>query len=1668
LFMVLLAAYDVLLHRYTGQTDISVGTPVLTRTKVETEGLIGFFVNTLVLRTRIEGELTFLELLARVRETCLGAYAHQDMPFERLVQELAPDRDPSRTPLFQVLFTVLNAPSETMALPGLTLRAGGQERATAKFDLSLGFWEGSNGLAGAIEYSTDLFEATTIQRMVTHLRALLEGIARAPGTTVATLPVLGDEEQTRLLSFRGVATDFPRDRSVASLFEAMADAHPDAPAARYDGAELSYRELEERANQLARHLQAKGVGPETPVGLYAPRSLEMIVAMLAILKAGGAYVPLDPDFPVARLGFMIEDARIPVILATVPVDADLPLAAVTVVRVQGEASEIAAQETTRLDLSLSGENLAYVLYTSGSTGVPKGVCVLQRNIARLVLETDYVTLGQGDRIAQAASSTFDAATFEIWGALLTGACVVGVPKDTALSPHHFAELLRAEKITTLFLTTALFNGIIREMPSAFKTLSTVLFGGEAVDPSVVIEALREGPKRILHVYGPTETTTFSTWYHVESVPLAAVTVPIGQALANTRLYVLDQSRELCPIGVRGELYIGGDGVARGYLNRPELSAERFVQSPFDPRDRLYRTGDIVRWLPDGNLAFVGRVDHQVKIRGYRIELGEIEAVLGKHDDVCEVIVIPWEYGAGDRRLVAYLVPSELPGPSADDLRSFLEGELPDYMVPTAFVTLEAFPLNENGKVNRKALPDPESVLTEGEVTYVAPRGPVEEVLAGIFSDVLKLPTGRVGARDGFFELGGHSLMATQVIARIRDTFHVDLHVRTIFDEPTLAELALRVDEAIRAERGMELPPLYPMEREAEVPLSFAQERLWFLDQLDPGNAAYLIPLAVRLEGSLDLGALDRALKEVVSRHENLRTTFTRSGDTPVSIIHDTMDIPLTVTRFPEASREARIEAARKEALVTLRAPFDLEKGPLLRARLFVLGPNDHALVLCMHHIISDGWSMGVFNKELGTLYAAFRSGRPAELFELPIQYADYALWQREWLTGEVEALQLAYWTEQLRGAPAALDLPTDGPRPPMPSHRGARRGFVIPAQIADALKEMARREGVTLFMVMLAAFDILLHRYTGQDDIVVGSPIANRGRMETEGLIGFFVNTIVLRTAISVEQTYKELLRRVKDICLGAYAHEDLPFERLVAELAPQRDMSRSPLFQVMLVLQNVPDEGMSLPGLKLGSLGTESVTAKFDLMLAMVERSAGLGGSIEYATDLFEQETIERMLTHLQTLLQSIVADPTKKVKALAILPEAERQTLLGDWNQTKTAYPREASIQDVFETQVDETPEAVALSFGGGELRYRELDARANRLARLLRERGVSHEVPVGLHVRRSPEMVVALLAILKAGGAYVPLDPDYPPARLAFLIEDAAIPVLLSAGALSEEIKFPESSILRLDLASEALAREEDTRLAVGSTGDSLAYVMYTSGSTGTPKGVCVPHRAVVRLVKETNYASFGKDEVFLQLAPLAFDASTLEIWGPLLNGGRLAIFPPERPSLEQIGAVIRDFGVTTLWLTAGLFNAMIDGHPEGLRPLRQLLIGGEALSAPHVYKGLTDLPGVRIINGYGPTEGTTFSVCHTISKEEALSFIPIGHPISNTVTYVLDGAMELLPIGVPGELYLGGDGLGRGYLRRPELTAERFVESPFAAGQRLYRTGDWVRYRADGALLFLGRR
>ncbi len=1143
-------------------------------------------------------------------------------------------------------------------------------------------------------------------------------------------------------------------------------------------------------------------------------------------------------------------------------------------------------------------------------------------------------------------------------------------------------------------------------------------------------------------------------------------MPLGR-LPNTQIYVLDAARAPVPVGVPGELYIGGDGVARGYLAEPELTRERFVPDPFGarvgddgalpqtPRRRLYRTGDRARWLSDGTLVFLGRVDAQVKIRGHRVELGEIEAALAAHTAVKDAVVL-----ALGEHLVAYVVPVTPGAASVAALQQHVGERLPEHMVPSSLVLLAALPLTPNGKVDRQALAAAGPEPAQGD-RYAAPRSPVEDVMAGLWADVFGRE--RVGIHERFSDLGGHSLLAIQIVARARDAFQTQLPLRAIFEAPTVAGLSERVEAAVRDERGPCVPPITRASRLGPMPLSFSQERLWFLDKLDPGSVAYNIPARLRMTGRLDVGALARALCEIVHRHEVLRTTFATVDGKPAQVIHDATDLRLAVE---DAGGD---EGVREAAAAEMARPFDLAHGPLLRARLLRLSEDAHVLLLTMHHIVSDAWTKGVFLRELAALYEAFHAGRPSPLPELPVQYADYAAWQRSWLSGEALERQLDYWKVQLAGAPAALDLPTSRPRPAVLTTRGARRRFSLSPDVTSGIEALARGAGATLFMTMLAAFDVLLKRYTWQSDLVVGTPVAGRTLPEIEPLIGFFVNTLVIRVRLDTDGSFVDLLERTREQCLGAYAHQDVPFERLVTELAPERDLARTPLFQVVFTLQDAGAGVIRLPGLSLSGVDGEPTTSKFDLTLAIGRAPEGLLGSLEYNTDLFDDDAAERLVAHYQVLLAGIVAAPDAPLWQLPILPDAERRVL--------------ASFAAPSSFSPSRARHSARALHGPGRRDPRGDGGRLRRPATQLPGARSAGEParPAPAPARRRPRVAGGPVcpALGRDGGRH----PRHPQggrclpaagsrdARRAPHVDARRRPssgVVVAAGASAAGR--PLGDAVLVDLAADGAriaAEPEDAPTSAGS-GEGLAYVMYTSGSTGTPKGVCALHRGVVRLVKATSYARFSADEVFLQLAPIAFDAATLEIWGSLLNGARLAIFPAEPPTPTLLGEAIREHGVTTLWLTAGLFNAVIDESPEVLRPLRQLLVGGEALSVPHVRRALAELPGVQLINGYGPTEGTTFTCCHPIASVEGITSVPLGRPIANTRAYVLDEHLQPAPIGVPGELYIGGDGLARGYLNRPDLTADRFGCDPFGAeGARLYRTGDRVRWLADGTLAFLGR-
>ncbi|HEV2728127.1 MAG TPA: amino acid adenylation domain-containing protein, partial [Solirubrobacterales bacterium] len=1289
LFMTLLAAFDVLLYRYTGQEDICVGTPVAGRTRAELEPLIGFFVNTLVLRADASGGVTFVELMRRVREVSLGAYAHQEVPFEKLVEELQPERDPSRSPLFQVMFSLLHAAGargEAGGSPGPSVPlglAGGEGEVAAKFDLTLSVTETGGGLLGVVEYNTDLFDRETAERMARHWERLLRSAAAegGAGRRVGELEMLSEQEHYQLLyGWNETAVEPPSPAAVHALFERQAASTPDAEALVCGDASLTYSELNARANRLARHLRSLGVGPEVRAALLTDKGPDAYVSLLAIFKAGGVYVPLDPRHPRERLRFMLADSGARLLLTQRHLIPSLPEHACEVFLLDEQRGELCSYSAEDVGVEVEADNLAYVIYTSGSTGRPKGVGVSHGSLSNHAAAVGrYYELSRADRVLQFASLGFDVSLEELlptWAAGAAVVCAGGGPMGSAELWGAVAEA----GVTVLNLPSSYWEGVTgwlaeagEEVPGCVRLL---VVGSERVTEGGARRwaGLKgAGRVRVVNAYGPTETTVTATAGDVTTARAEALVVSeqnggrerggaggekgeveersvgIGRGVGNVRAYVCGRRGELAPAGVVGELYVGGKGVARGYVGRPALTAERFVPDPYSGESgaRLYRTGDLARWRGDGKLEFVGRRDEQVKVRGFRIELGEIEAALLAQDGVCETAVVARdEAGGGGKRLVAYVVAGGGgTAPTAAELREGLRERLPDYMMPSTFVMLDALPLTPNGKIDRRALTDSGPVGGESQ-EYEPPRAGVEEVVAGVFSAVLKVE--RVGRADNFFELGGHSLLATQVVSRLRVACGVEIPLRALFEQPTVEGLARVVGELLRGEAGATaaVPPLVRVSREQELPLSFAQQRLWFLDQLEPNSSFYNIPSAVRLRGPLDAGALSAALTEVARRHESLRTSFPQVEGRTVQLIHEARPLPLEVedlTALPEGGREAE---ARRLAAVEAALPFDLMAGPLVRVRLLRLGPEEHVLLVTMHHIVSDGWSMTVLVGELTTLYAAYSKGDASPLPELVIQYADYSVWQREWLRGEVLERELGYWRTQLGGAVPALELPTDRPRPPVQSYRGSYHSFSVPEGVADSLRELSRSEGCTLFMTLLAAFDVLLYRYTGQEDICVGTPVAGRTRAELEPLIGFFVNTLVLRTDASGGVTFVELMRRVREVALGAYAHQEVPFEKLVEELQPERDASRSPLFQVMFSLHHGGGGGGEKKGGGGGSGGGGlraaemeaggAATAKFDLTLSLAEGGGRLLGAVEYNTDLFEEPTAVRLAEHFLNLARS------------------------------------------------------------------------------------------------------------------------------------------------------------------------------------------------------------------------------------------------------------------------------------------------------------------------------------------------------------------------------------------------------------------------------------------------
>ncbi|HEJ6963450.1 TPA: amino acid adenylation domain-containing protein [Serratia marcescens] len=1643
-------AWAQVLASVSGRDAVVFGTVLLGRLQggEGAERALGLFINTLPLRLDIDRR--GVETAAReahVRLSGLLAHEHAPLALAQRCSGVSPG-----APLFSALLNYRHNNGEAVALPEGVSLLSAEERTNYPFVLSV---EDGGDSLGVTAQVTETVDAQRVcDYMVQALSSLAQALEQAPETPVCSLAVVPEAERELLLhGWNRTERDYPLDQTLAALFEQQVRRTPDATALVSGAESLSYAQLNARANRLAHALIARGVGPDSRVAVCAERGLNMVTALFGILKAGGAYVPLDPAYPGERLQYILQDADPVLLLADAAGRAALGEPATPQMALEAALPDTLSAENPERRAQAS--HLAYVIYTSGSTGKPKGAMNEHRGVVnRLVWMQEAYGLTAADTVLQKTPFGFDVSVWEFFWPLMVGARLVMAKPEGHKDPDYLSRAIEQYGVTTLHFVPSMLQSFLADGQAATRCgqVVRVMCSGEALPAALVAEFYRRLPQAELHnLYGPTEAAVDVTAWHC-SREADRVSVPIGRPIANTRIYLLDERGQPVPLGAVGELYIGGVQVARGYLHRPELTAERFLSDPFAPGGRMYRTGDVARYLANGDIEYLGRNDQQVKIRGFRIECGEIEAALATHPAVREAVVDARAVG-DDKRLVAWVVPAADVAEEtlAGALRQHVSAALPDYMVPSAWVVVAALPLSPNGKLDRRALPEPQGA--QSQAAYEAPQGEHETLLAAIWRELLNVE--RVGRHDNFFELGGHSLLAVRLTNRLQQ-MEWQLPLQVLFANPTLLALAQqlrRTDEA--------LPPIEAMPRGAALPLSFAQQRLWFLTQLEGLSETYHIPLALSLRGELDLPAWRQSLDALYARHEALRSRFVTVEGQPQAHILPADALPLTVHDL--RGRQDAQSQARQLAQRLTEAPFDLTQGPLVRAALIRLADEEHLFLLTCHHIVSDGWSTGILLRELGALYGAFRRG-DADPLPLPtLQYPDYAAWQRRYLTPERLAAQAQYWRETLSDAPALLTLPTDRPRPTVQSFSGGEVPIAIDAELTQALRQFSRQHGGTLFMTVLAAWSLVLARMAGQQELVIGTPEANRGRLETESLVGFFVSTLALRIDLRDDPDLPTLIARIRHAVLAARENRDLPFEQVVELVNPPRHLGYTPLFQVMLAWQDGSVRDISLPGLQAESAELGYQIAKYDLTLDLAERDEQISGTLNFATALFDRATAERYGVYLVQVLRAMATNATQPASHLDLLPAAERELLLYGWNRTAEVYPAQSCAHVLFEQWVQRTPDAVAVVNDRDSLSYAQLNAHANQLAHQLIAQGVRPGDRVATSLERSVSLVIAQLAILKAGAAYVPLDPHLPVARQAWIIGDSGASLILCDRDIDREIA-GEIACLRID----RLRQNPTHDPAVPRAGGAPAYIMYTSGSTGTPKGVMVTHQGILRLAINNRFASFERGDRFAFAANPAFDASTLEMWGALLNGASLAIIAPEvLTEAEALAAALVRQGINVLFLTTSLFNQYAHSIAATLAQLKYLLSGGEAAD-PHAFARMLKEAGpVRLINAYGPTECTVFATTATIERVDPWQRLPIGRPIGNTRIYLLDEHGQPVPLGATGEIYIAGPGVALGYLNRAELTAERFLADPFNPGERMYRTGDLARYLPDGNIDYLGR-
>ncbi len=1655
-FMLLLAAFQTLLYRYSGQRDIRIGVPNANRPRQETQGLIGFFINTLVLRAELDGRLPFNQLLAATRETALGAQAHQDLPFEQLLEAFPQAREQG---LFQVMFNHQQRDlSALRRLPGMLADELPWHSREAKFDLQLHTEEDRNGrLSLAFDYADEVFEGATIQRLAEHFINLLHAICEQPQQALGDLRLLQTDEQQPW-------SQAPCAPAQQWLPELLNQQTSDNTALVWQDGSLTFAQLHAQANRLAHYLRDKGVGPDVCVAIAAERSPQLLIGLLAIIKAGGAYVPLDPDYPAERLAYMLKDSGVQLLLTQTAVLEKLPSAdGVCVIAM--DSLHLESWPTQAPGLHLHGDNLAYVIYTSGSTGQPKGVGNTHGALAeRLQWMQATYQLNDSDVLMQKAPISFDVSVWECFWPLITGCRLVLAGPGEHRDPHRIAQLVQEHGVTTLHFVPPLLQLFIDEpLVPECTSLRRLFSGGEALPAELRNRVLAQLPAVQLHNrYGPTETAINVTHWHCTAED--GERSPIGRPLGNVICRVLDDHLNLLPAGVPGELCIGGIGLARGYLGRSGLTAERFIADPLgEAGARLYRTGDRVRWNADGVLEYLGRLDQQVKLRGFRVEPEEIEARLLALDGIAQAVVL-----VRNATLIGYYTASR--ALDEQDVKAALAAELPEYMVPAQLMRLDAMPLSPSGKLDRRALPEPVWQTRE----HIEPETPLQQQIAAIWREVLGLP--QIGLRDDFFALGGHSLLATQIISRTRQACDVELPLRTLFEASELGAFAEQVGLIQASGQRNQQTAIAKVDRSQPVPLSYSQQRMWFLWQMEPDSPAYNVGGMARLRGVLDVGRFEAALQALIMRHETLRTTFPSVDGVAYQKVSPQTGVRMDwqdISALNETEREQRLQQLADHEAHT---PFNLETGPLLRACLVKAGEQEHYLVLTLHHIVTEGWAMDIFARELSALYEAFIDERLSPLSPLPVQYLDYSVWQRQWLESGERQRQLDYWTAQLGTEHPLLELPGDRPRPPVQSHQGELYRFDLSDALAARVRAFNAERGLTLFMTMTATLAVLLYRYSGQTDLRIGAPVANRIRPESEGLIGAFLNTQVLRCQLNGQMNVGELFEQVRHTVIEGQSHQDLPFDHLVEALQPPRSAAYNPLFQVMCNVQRWEfQQSRQLAGMTVEYLANDARATKFDLNLEVTDLDHRLGCCLTYSTDLFDEPRIARMAEHWRNLLEALIADPDQRLSELPLLTATEQRELQDSLGVEAGLHRLDQCIHQLFSQQAQMRAQAPALTFAGVTLTYAEFNARANRLAWMLRERGVGPQVRVGLALPRSLEMVIGLLAILKAGGAYVPLDPEYPLDRLHYMIEDSGIGLLLSDAAMFEALGELPASVACwcLEDDSPVLANYPADELPFISLPQHQAYLIYTSGSTGKPKGVVVSHGEIAMHCQAV-IERFGMrpDDCELHFYSINFDAATERLLVPLLSGAQVVLRAQGQWDAEEICGLIRTHRINILGFTPSYGSQLAQwlATQHQTLPVRMCITGGEALTGEHLQRIRAAFQPEVFFNAYGPTETVVMPLASLAPEhlEEGAGSVPIGSIIGDRVAYILDADLALVPQGATGELYVGGAGLAQGYHERPGMTAERFVADPFAAnGGRLYRTGDLVRQRADGLVEYLGR-